>query len=151
MVAAIMAWKTARANHKEMLRFQKESAIRNLRPILVFVRDNEKAWRVENIGNGPALEIFIARSRARGSEQWTDFVLYPPISRDGSLLLTEGFPDGAWGFAATFVDIEGTPYSAKCAGYLSECRTGRVFECPAEGAYRLYGELQDVKMRPIAP
>ena len=47
----------------------RRAVTRNLRPVLVFVRDEStKIWLVKNVGMGPALDVVVAEERSEGKD-----------------------------------------------------------------------------------
>jgi len=50
------------------------------RPVLVFVYEHERGWILQNIGNGPALNIVVSRKAVKADRQWFNSVRIPPLS-----------------------------------------------------------------------
>ena len=107
---------------------------RNLRPVLVFVYDKQ-GWFVNNVGTGPALDVFVAQ-KGREEESWRSFVRLPPISKDGQIRLRSG----PIFFAVIYTDAEGVRYSTTCRGYRNQVRKGAVFCVPEEKEITLYAD-----------
>jgi hypothetical protein len=113
ILALLISWYTSQ-----------RSAVSGRRPVLVFVYDTEKGWRVRNIGNGPALDIVIAKKRIGGA--WFDPVRIPPLPADGEFALTWCRFVNDVGLGATYFDIAAMPYSSKCGNDLSVTEPGRM-------------------------
>ncbi len=56
----------------------------NVLPTLVFVYDSEKGWSINNVGNGPALNVVVAH-QAHGENKWKDPTRLYPISENDSV------------------------------------------------------------------
>jgi hypothetical protein len=113
-----------------------KAVTRNLRPVLVFVRD-DKVWFVTNVGNGPALDVHLAQKAQDGDTWQTPVLRLAPLPKDGETEL----PSGAAFFAVTYTDAEGESYSTTCTGYRNQVQKGRVFETPDEKQITLYANL----------
>src|ERR687893_400657 len=62
----------------------RKSAITGRKPVLTFVYDDETGWVLQNIGNGPALNVIVAQKKV--GEQGFNPVRVPPISKDGAFV-----------------------------------------------------------------
>ena len=109
---------------------------RNLRPVLVFVRDQHKVWFVKNVGTGPALDVLVAE-KDRDEQGWQRFKRLPPLPKDGQISL----PSAPSFFAVTYNDAENKPYSTICSGYRNRLQKGHVFDKPDEKQIALYPDL----------
>ena len=99
-------------------------------PVLVFTYDPERGWLLRNVGNGPALNILVARHTTdRG---WFDPVRVPPIARDAELVLAwlGHWDSGTLG--ATYEDFlgadraqAGRAYTVTCGRDMNHVRPGR--------------------------
>lgn len=98
-----------------------QSDIVGIRPALVFVFDNRTGWSLRNIGNGPALNVIVAKKRPYG--EWFDAVRVPPVAKDGKFLLHWIPIDDENGLGATYNDIRGRPYTTTTGADYS-----RIFE-----------------------
>ena|SRR5262245_38988716 len=99
----------------------RKSAITGIKPILIFVYDGEKGWQIQNIGNGPALNIIVAQKRV-GAE-WFNPVRIPPISKGSEFHLNWLGHVNDTGLGATYTDFQDRSYSSTCSNDLS-----RIFE-----------------------
>jgi len=112
----------------------RRAVTRNLRPVLVFVREKSKGvWLLKNVGTGPALDITIAE-KDRQELPYARFLRLPPLAKDGQIPLLSA-PSI---FAVTYADAENKPYSTICSGYRNRCQTGHVFTQPPENQIQLY-------------
>jgi hypothetical protein len=98
------------------------------RPILIFVYDGERGWVLQNIGNGPALNIVVAQKRVTGDKQWFDFVRIPPMSKDREFVLSYLNHVNDTGLGVTFEDMESRVYSTRCADDLNIPSSGLLFK-----------------------
>ena len=63
-----------------------KNAITSVQPIWVFHDNRERGRSVRNVGNGPALDVLIAR-RTDDQSDWTHPVRMAPVSKDGRVRL----------------------------------------------------------------
>jgi len=101
----------------------RKAAITGMMPVLVFVYDRDGQWLLQNLGNGPALNIVVAE-KANDSAQWAKPVRIPPLPRDGRFPLHVNV-NARW-LGATYMDIEGREYSATCVEDDARVTPGRV-------------------------
>jgi hypothetical protein len=102
-------------------------------PVLVFLLEPDRGWILRNVGNGPALNIVVARKASHGDAPWLDPTRVPPIARDGELVLGWLVPGNDVAvLGATYQDFlgadtsrAGRTYTAICAYSLSSVRPGR--------------------------
>jgi hypothetical protein len=99
----------------------RRSAITGRKPVLAFVYDHESGWLLQNIGNGPALNVIVAQKEVGG--QWFNPVRVPPVSKDGTFVCRWLGHVNTTGLGATYTDFEGRPYSSVSGNDLS-----RTFE-----------------------
>jgi hypothetical protein len=106
-------------------------------PVLVFIYEPERGWLIRNVGNGPALNVVVARHSAdRG---WFDAVRVPPLRRDAECELTylDHWDTGTLG--ATYEDFLSAdraggarPYTVTCGQDRNQVRPGRRLGALAE-------------------
>jgi len=103
-------------------------------PVLVFEYDGRRGWLLRNVGNGPALNIVVARKHMQRpiDGEWFDLVRIPPLSRDGEMLLDWLQHDNEHGLGAAYDDFTqrtsgGSSYTTTCGDDLSEITVGRLF------------------------
>jgi hypothetical protein len=102
-------------------------------PVLVFLLEPDRGWILRNVGNGPALNIVVARKASHGDSTWLDPTGVPPIARDGEVVLDWLVPgSGLAALGATYQDFVGADtsrpgrtYTAICEYSLSSVRPGR--------------------------
>jgi hypothetical protein len=99
------------------------SATTGMKPVLVFVYDRNGQWLLENLGNGPALNIVVAE-KPNDNSQWINPVRIPPLAREGRFPLRVNI-NARW-LGATYTDIEGHEYSATCVEDDSRITPGRI-------------------------
>jgi hypothetical protein len=115
----------------------RRGAVTNVMPVLVFVYEQNGQsgqWVLQNVGNGPALNIVVA-DKASEESAWSNPVRLPPLPREGRFPLRVTRPK--W-LAASYDDIHGHQYSATCVNNDSRVRAGRVLPNWAAGEVRPY-------------
>jgi hypothetical protein len=101
----------------------RSSGITGMMPVLAFVYEKDGQWVLQNLGNGPALNIIVAEKATDGS-QWSNPVRIPPLPREGHFPLKVNV-NARW-LGATYMDTEGHDYSATCVEDDSRVRAGRI-------------------------
>ncbi len=99
------------------------STIASIRPILVFLYDNERGWYVRNVGNGPALNVIIAKRRPGGA--WSQPVRVPPIDSGDFFSLFWALHDNVHQLGTMYEDFQSRTYSSICARDLTTLSRGR--------------------------
>ena len=99
----------------------RRSAIVGIEPVLVFVYDRGTGWTLQNVGNGPALNVTVAQKEVGG--EWFNPVRVPPISKDGAFVCRWLGHVNTTGMGVPYTDFEGRPYSSIAGNDLS-----RVFK-----------------------
>lgn len=92
-------------------------AITGIKPVLVFVYDATKGWVIQNIGNGPAMNIIVAQKQVNGA--WFNPVRIPPISRGSEFALEWLKHVNDTGLGVIYTDFQDRLYSSTCADDLS--------------------------------
>jgi len=85
-----------------------------MKPILVFVYDRNGQWLLQNLGNGPALNIVVAE-KPNDNSQWINPMRIPPLAREGRVPLRVNI-NASW-LGATYTDIEGHDYYASACSF----------------------------------
>jgi hypothetical protein len=98
------------------------------RPVLVFVYEHERGWVLQNIGNGPALNIVVSQKDVKADRRWFNFVRIPPLSSKAEFSLRYLDHDNDNGLGVTYVDMENREYSSTCGDDLTLQSRGRVFD-----------------------
>ncbi len=99
------------------------ASVTGVMPVLAFVYDRDGQWILQNLGNGPALNVVVA-DKATETKEWSNPVRLPPLPRDGQFALRVR-PNVRW-LGASYMDIEGHEYSATCVNDDSRVWPGRV-------------------------
>lgn len=102
----------------------KLTARASIRPVLAFEYPADEGWKVKNIGSGPALNVLIAQKE---HGKWINPVRIPPMSKDGSLILTWCLHDNVRGLGALYEDVDGRKYTSTCGNDLSRFFVGHLF------------------------
>jgi len=95
-----------------------------IRPMLVFTYRAE-GWHIENLGNGPALDLMFHRLLG---ESVTQNVRLPALGKGATFCLHFARHDSRQIFIATYRDADGRPYSSRSRRDLSTTQKG--FEVP---------------------
>jgi hypothetical protein len=85
-------------------RQSQHAAVSSVMPVLVFVHDKEGQWAVQNIGNGPALNV-VMTSKIADDRPWSNPVRLPPLARDARFPLRVNV-NIRW-LGASYNDVEG--------------------------------------------
>jgi len=104
-------------------RLSQHAAVSSVMPVLAFVYDKESQWVIQNLGNGPALNVVIA-SKMTDDSPWSNPVRLPPLARDGRFKLPVDI-NVKW-LGASYNDVDGRDYSATCVRDDSRVRRGRL-------------------------
>jgi hypothetical protein len=82
----------------------------NVLPTLVFVYDSDKGWSINNVGNGPALNVVVTH-QTHGENKWIEPTrLYPIPENDTVYIAWVGHnPDK---LMATYTDVHNRSYSS---------------------------------------
>jgi hypothetical protein len=102
--------------------YTRRTALRNMRPVLVFVYQ-EDGWHVQNVGYGPALDVIFARKPREG--EWYDPVRLPPLAKDRDIHLEWTDHDNIHSFGVSYRDVEGRQYTSTCSNDLNRISQGR--------------------------
>jgi len=73
-------------------------------PVLVFVYAG-RSWHLQNVGNGPALNVVVASKRDLLDEEWVHPTRIPPIATGGDFLLSWLDDEATAALAATYEDF----------------------------------------------
>ena len=118
----------------------RRSTIASIRPILVFLYDNERGWHARNVGDGPALNVIIAKRQPTGS--WIQPVRVPPIDSGDFFLLFWALHDNAHQLGAMYEDFQGRIYSSICARDLTTLSRGRKLPSWSESDIQAHWKLR---------
>jgi hypothetical protein len=101
---------------------------RSRMPVLVFIYSGQMGWTLRNVGNGPALNIIVAKKKVGGD--WFDPKRVPPIGRDHELALAWIGHDNQHGLGASYSDFlkgkyrKSGRYTVTCGNDLNTIRRG---------------------------
>ena len=88
-------------------------------PILVFTHDKVSGWRLQNVGNGPALNITVADGNAKS---WFKPVRCYPLPSGSKIDLF--WLECAGRLGAEYTDAHGRNYTSICQGDISSVKKG---------------------------
>ncbi len=100
-----------------------------VRPVLIFARKvgNPLAWELENLGNGPAMNITVLDGYR---DKWVKVSGYYPIAKGCKTPLSSLCAAGV--LAATYTDVYGRAYTTRCENNRNEHTRGNRY--PGEHA-----------------
>jgi hypothetical protein len=127
------------------------ATVRARKPVLLFVDDPDRqCWVLENVGNGPALNVLVAQ---RQGGRWFNPVFAPPLGKDSAFPLTWLGRVNVTGLGAAYTDFEDRSYTSTLGGERSRTYEGSLLPdwsdheirrywqaLPAEGAALRWGE-----------
>jgi len=98
----------------------------SIRPVLVFTY-KQKGWHIENLGNGPALDLIFHRQHGQKVAQ---SVRLPALAKGASFCLHFARHDSKQIFIATYRNADGRPYSSQSRHDLSTNSKGFQVDRP---------------------
>ena len=119
----------------------RRAAIASIRPILVFLYDNQRGWHVRNVGDGPALNVNIAKRQPGGS--WSQPVRVPPIDSGDFFPLFWVLHDNVHQFGTTYEDFKARIYSSICAKDLTSLSRGRKLPSWSEEDIQAHWKIRE--------
>lgn len=108
----------------------RRNSIVGVKPALVFVYEHKRGWILQNVGNGPALNVLVAMKEGgiRSKKgNWGHPIRVPPMSSSGEVALHWVGHDNIHGLGATYQDIWDRYYSTTCGNDLNHIRPGQEF------------------------
>jgi hypothetical protein len=99
-----------------------------IRPVLVFTYKSE-GWHIENIGNGPALDLVFHRL---SEESVTQNVRLPTLAKGSTFCLHFARHDSKQIFVATYRDADGRPYTSRSQHDVSTSTKGFDVQRPLD-------------------
>ena len=131
LIAIIVVYLTFRGSHRT-----------SVQPMIVFSNapaevDYETSWCIENVGNGPALNVLVAGGTTHLKWNQQDITLIPVIGKNTNKRLIWIKQKGA--LLATYKDIYGYEYTSICVGNQHTISDGNNHKDlkPAKYAYQL--------------
>lgn len=100
-----------------------------IRPVLVFTYKTEIGWHIENIGNGPALDIVFHRLN---QESVTQNVRLPTLAKGSEFFLHFARHDSKQIFVATYRDADSRPYTSRSQHDVSTQTKGLAVQRPSD-------------------
>lgn len=102
----------------------------SIQPILVFSNEvkseSQTCWYVENVGNGPALNVFLASGDTDCNWSKDGIILMPAIARGGRESIWWANDPGA--LLAMYVDAFGREYTSVCVHSRNRISEGRLYQ-----------------------
>jgi hypothetical protein len=133
LVISVVALALALINFVVTLALTLRRDVGAIRPVLVFTYRRE-GWHIENLGNGPALDLMFHR---QSGEAVTQSVRLPALAKGASFCLHFARHDSTQIFVATYRDADGRPYSSQSRHDLSTSMKGFQVDRPdAKGLVR---------------
>jgi hypothetical protein len=113
-----------------------------LRPMLIFTY-RATGWHVDNVGNGPALDVIF--TRRRGKDISTDtHVRLPALPKGAEFLLHFARRDNENRFIATYTDSDGRPFTSGSRHDVSKISKGwKAVKRPDAAAVERWWRLDD--------
>lgn len=99
----------------------KRTATAARKPTLIFEYSKD-GWLLNNVGNGPALNVIVARKNP--GADWFDPVRVPGFAKDGTMRLHWCAHDNEHGLGASYEDSAGKSYTVTCGDDLSRISEG---------------------------
>lgn len=95
-----------------------------LKPMLVFTYRDD-GWHIENVGNGPALDvIFTRRADMNGSLNDDEHTRLPALAKGALFLLRFARHENPHIFLTTYTDADGRKYTSKSEHDVSRIKAG---------------------------
>jgi hypothetical protein len=100
-----------------------------IRPVLVFTYRSRVGWHIENIGNGPALDVVFNRLYR---ESVTQNVRLPTLAKGSEFFLHFAKHDSKQIFVATYRDADSRPYTSRSQHDVSTQTKGFAIQRPPD-------------------
>jgi hypothetical protein len=96
-----------------------------IKPALIFAYDRDAGWQIQNIGNGPALNIIVAQiNSVAQSTNWERPVQIRPLRKDGNFEIHWDRDNDTHGFGAMYEDMWAREYTTICRRDLNRLQSG---------------------------
>jgi hypothetical protein len=139
LVTSIVALVLASINFVVTLLLTLRRDVGAIRPVIVFTYRPE-GWHIENLGNGPALDLMFHR---RTGETITQSVRLPALAKGTSMCLHFAKRDSKQTFIATYRDADGRRYSSQSRHDLSTSVKGVQVDRPDAGHVLRWWQLPE--------
>lgn len=111
-----------------LFRLTRQSKKTDIRPVLVFVFAQGEGWKIQNVGNGPALNVRVWHQYK--NQDWSETYQAPPVGQDGAVPV-HWLPDPNIDLLrAVYQDFQGNPYCSFCKDDRTGVFDGYVEELP---------------------
>lgn len=104
-----------------------------MKPVVVFTKgqptgEDPEGWFLCNVGNGPAINITVARMREESSRNWEEYRQCPTLTRGAN------FPIhlGGYELQCDYEDIDGNKHSSRCKDWVTSFPNERLPRNPKE-------------------
>ncbi|MFI5398353.1 MAG: hypothetical protein ACHQ9S_22680 [Candidatus Binatia bacterium] len=106
-----------------------------VQPMLVFARrDADNLWHLQNVGNGPALNLVVVDGHR--IEGWATTTNCDALAAGGSIALS--WLKIASKLGAAYTDIYGRPYHTICERYRNRITPGELTSMPAPSQHEFH-------------
>lgn len=139
VIISIFALTFSVASFAVNLRVGQLSAIRGRKPVLVFVDEPDRCWVLQNIGNGPALNVTVAQRQAG---HWFNPVRVRPLGKDGANNCDWLGRVNDTGLGVTYSDSEGRRYTSTLGGEILHTYEGDRLPKWGEATIEKYWSVQ---------
>ena len=118
----------------------RNTAVASVMPVLAFVYDGQVGWTLQNIGNGPSINITVAQRDEKSG--WQSPVRLPPLAKDGKLELKWLGHSNVRFLGADYSDFQGRRYSAVSVDDISANRDAHVLPVWRDDEIQRYWEQE---------
>ena len=106
-----------------------------VQPMLVFARrDDDKLWHLQNVGNGPALNLVVVEGHR--AEGWATTTNCDAPAAGGSIALS--WLKIASKLGAAYTDVYGRPYHTICEQYRNRITPGKLTGIPTASQHEFH-------------
>lgn len=106
-----------------VLAYRAQSCSNRLRPVLVFSRGSDTLWQIQNVGEGPSLQVIIADSDRH--ETWTCVANCSPVGAKCTLNLP--WIKNGYGLVAIYSDIDGNQFTSLYKDGVHSISRGNIY------------------------
>jgi hypothetical protein len=97
----------------------------NIKPVIAVLYDGERGWLINNVGNGPALNIVVCQRDPQ--HHWLHPVRVPPLPVHGTFELRWLGHENDHAIGVMYEDLHRYKYSSVCANDLTTINDGSIF------------------------
>lgn len=106
-----------------------------VQPMLIFARrDDDKLWHLQNVGNGPALNLVVVDGHR--VEGWATATNCDALAAGGSIALS--WLKIASKLGAAYTDVYDRPYHTICEQYRNRVTPGELIGIPAPSQHEFH-------------